>query len=136
MDAIRSKRLCNFVLVYEIPFHICLLAFFMQITFSSNAIFVVLALIFKRLAFKINWRISIEFVQLKFTPSRERGSGLRVCWDAHCVYDCCNDNRCQCWPSVTNLIAHRDINFPFESNKDNVFIESVVNIETSILSIM
>lgn len=54
MDAIHLKRLCNFVLVYEIPFHTCLLAFFMQIAFSSNAVFVVLALIFIRLTFKIN----------------------------------------------------------------------------------
>lgn len=54
MDAIHLKRLCDFVLVYEIPFHICLLAFFMQITFSSNAVFVVLALIYERLTFKIN----------------------------------------------------------------------------------
>lgn len=54
MDTIHLTRLCNFVLVYKIPFHICLLAFFMQITFSSNAVFVVLALIFKRLTFKIN----------------------------------------------------------------------------------
>lgn len=62
------QRLCNFVFIYEIPLCICLLAFFMQITFSSNVALVVRALIFKRLTFRINGCISIEFVQLKHSP--------------------------------------------------------------------
>lgn len=124
------QRLHNFVLVYEIPLCICLLAFFMQITISSNVFFVVWVPIFKRLTFRINGCISIEFMQLKCSPWRERRwfkSVLRCL----CAYNCCSDDRCLCWPSVTNLIAYRDINSPLESNE--VFLESVADIETSIV---